>query len=409
MSASRKRLASRRFLPWVVLPCAAGIVVALGILGVGHGGPSSTNLDMRWLYLAGLYWHRGISAYAPTFSGPVDPWLSEAVARYDFAYPPQVAPLCLLLAACSPACARALMTAINTGAAVVLAAFSVRLAREPERRDALASRADSVWLVPALILGNPATAFVIWAGQTTLIVTAALVLGWYYSRQGRWLVGGLLLAVSTVKPQLSLLAMLWLALERRWLVLGAVGIGIVTLAAVPMAVSGPLDVFSEWAAAMRAYVSGPYNVLGSRMVFGLRNLLYAAGIDAPNLLPVPIVLCGILWHFRSSVADEDLLPILVSLALLFGFAHSYDIAALAPLVPAFWRHVHTRPAASLCALGSMLIVTFPNSLLEPYASQWLFHVRVLALSAVLCWLVLLSAKQAARQHMSGAGEILNAV
>src|SRR5262249_40031186 len=143
--------------------------------------------------------------------------------------------------------------------------------------------------------------------------------------------------------------------------------------------------------------------------FGLRNLLYAAGIDAPNLLPVPIVLCGILWHFRSSVADEDLLPILVSLALLFGFAHSYDIAALAPLVPAFWRHVHTRPAASLCALGSMLIVTFPNSLLEPYASQWLFHVRVLALSAVLCWLVLLSAKQAARQHMSGAGEILNAV
>src|SRR5262245_61491577 len=304
-------------------------MVALGILGVGHGGPSSANLDIRWLYLAGMYWHRGISAYAPTFSGPVDPWLREAVARYDFAYPPQIAPLCLLLAACSPACARGLMTALNIGSALILAAFSVRLAREPERRDAVL-RATPAWVVPALVLGNPSTAFVIWAGQTTLIATAALVLGWYYSRRGRCLVGGLLLAVSTIKPQLSVLAILWLALERRWLVLGAAVVGILTLAAVPMIVSGPLNVLSEWAAAARAYVGGPYNVLGSRMVFGWRNVLYLAGVDAPNLLPVGILLCGVLWHFRSNLADQDVLPILVSLALLFGFTHSYDIAALAP-------------------------------------------------------------------------------
>src|SRR5262249_27506490 len=237
----------------------------------------------------------------------------------------------------------------------------------------------------------------------------ALVLGWHYSRQGRWLIGGLLLAVSTIKPQLSLLALLWLALERRWLVLGAAGIGILALAAVPMVVSGPVEVFSEWGAATRAYVSGPYNVLGSRMVFGLRNLLYAAGIDAPNLLLAPILLCAVLWHFRSSVSDQDVLAILVSLALLFGFAHSYDIAALAPLVPAFWRHVRTRAAASLVALIAMAVVTFPNSLLESYASPWLLHARVLALCAVLFWLVLMSAKQVTRQHLSGAGQALRAV
>lgn len=409
MSASRKWLVSRSSLPWVVLLCAACIMVALGILGIGHGGWSSTNLDMRVLYLAGMYWHRGISAYSPTFLGPVDPWLREAVEGYDFAYPPQIAPLCLLLAACSPGGARALMAALNAGAALILAAFSLRLAREPKRSDGLVSRADSVWLVPALILGNPATAFVIWAGQTTLIVTAALVAGWHYARQGRWLLGGLLLAVSTMKPQLSLLALLWLVLERRWLVLAAAGIGVLTLAAVPMVVSGPLDVASEWVEATRAYVTGPYNVLGSRMVFGLRNLLYAAGVDAPSLLAMPILICVLLWCFRSSVTDEDVLPILISLALLFGFAHSYDIAALAPLVPAFWRHVHGRAVASLLALIAMAVVTFPNSLLVPYGSLWLLHARVLALSVVVCWLILMSAKQAARQHLRGTRESLQAV
>src|SRR5262249_40206032 len=150
-------------------------------------------------------------------------------------------------------------------------------------------------------------------------------------------------------PQLSLLAILWLALERRWLVLGMAGIGILMFAAVPMMVSGPLNVFSEWAAAARAYVGGPYNVLGSRMVFGWRNFLYSAGVHAPDLLPVGIIFCGLLWHLRSNLADRDVLPILVSLGLLFGFTHSYDMAALAPLVPAFWRHVHTRATASFLA------------------------------------------------------------
>ncbi len=80
------------------------------------------------------------------------------------------------------------------------------------------------------------------------------------------------------------------------------------------------------------------------MVFGLRNVLYVAGIDVPLLLPAALLIVGWLWYSLRSVAEEDLLAILVGLALLFGFSHSYDIAALIPLVPAFWRHVHARPA-----------------------------------------------------------------
>jgi Glycosyltransferase family 87 len=384
-----------RGLGWVILLAAVSLTVALGVFGMGHGGLADTNLDMRFLYLAGEVWRRGLSAYTHAPPGPVDPWLSDAMARYDFAYPPQIAPLCLLLAAWSPAGARILMTGLNVAAAALLAAVCLRLAREPEPHRGPPSADSSSLLIPALVIGNFATAFVIWAGQTTLIATLALMLGWQCARRDRWLIGGALLAVSTIKPQLSFLVMLWLVLERRWRALAAAAVSVVMLAAVPIAISGPIGVITEWSAAAGRYAGGPYNALGSRMIFGLGNVLAVAGIASSFLLPIAMLIVGSLWYYRASLADEDLLPLLVGLSLLFGFSHSYDIAALIPLVPAFWRHVHQRALASLLALSLMLVVTLPNSLLEPYVSPLLLHLRVAALSAAVCWLIAMSIKRVA--------------
>ncbi len=377
----------------VILLCAVGVTVALGLFGAGHGGLAQTNLDMRFLYLAGLYWREGLNAYVPGSVHPADPWLAEAVARYDFAYPPQIAPLCMLLAAWSPVGARALMTGLNLAAALGLAALSLRCARDPGRRSRAGLGDAAWWAIPALVLGNPSTAFVIWAGQTTLIVILALMLGWRLARRDRWLIGGLLLAIATIKPQVSALPMLWLVLERRWRVLAAAALGVAALAAVPLLISGPVQLMSDWSAAAWRYSAGSYNTLGSRMVFGLRNLLFVAGVDAPVLLPLALLILGWFWWSRASVVDDDVLPILVGMSLLFGFAHGYDIAALIPLIPAFWRHVHERAAASVLALGLMLIVTLPNSLLEPYVSPLLLHLRVLALCVAVGWLMAMSLRR----------------
>jgi hypothetical protein len=390
-----------RRLGWVILLVAVSLTVALGVFGVGHGGLADTNLDMRFLYLAGEVWRRGLSAYTHAPSGPVDPWLSDAMARYDFAYPPQVAPLCLLLAAWSPVGARILMTGLNVAAAAVLAAVCVYLAREPQPHAGPPPADSSSWFIPALVIGNFATAFVIWAGQTTLIATLALMVGWHCARRDRWMIGGALLAISTIKPQLSFLVMVWLVLERRWRVLAAAAAGVVVLAAVPIAISGPVGVITEWSAAAVRYASGPYNTLGSRMIFGLGNLLAVAGVSSSFLLPVPILVVGSLWYYRASFADEDLLALLVGLSMLFGFSHSYDIAALMPLVPAFWRHVHSRAIASLVALVLLLVVTLPNSLLEPYVSPLLLHLRVAGLFAALCWLLVMSAGRAGHRNRAG--------
>src|SRR5262249_56759100 len=117
------------------------------------------------------------------------------------------------------------------------------------------------------------------------------------------------------------------------------------------------------------------------------------GLVPPVLWPLALLIIGWLWWSRASVVDDDLLAILVGLSLLFGFAHSYDIAALVPLVPAYWRHVHGRPAASALALGLMVVVTLPNSLLEPYVSPLVLHLRVLALCVAVGWLMVMSLRR----------------
>jgi Glycosyltransferase family 87 len=384
-----------RGLGWVILLAAVSLTVALGVFGVGHGGLADTNLDMRILYLAGEIWHRGWSAYTHAPPGPADPWLSDAISGYDFAYPPQIAPLCLLLAAWSPVGARILMTGLNIVAAALLAALCVYLAREPQPDGGPPPADSSSLFIPAIVIGNFATAFVIWAGQTTLIATLALMVGWLCARRGRWLIGGALLAVASIKPQLSFLVMIWIVLERRWRVLAAAAVGVVVLAALPIAISGPLGVITEWSAAAVRYAGGPYNTLGSRMIFGLGNVLAIAGVGSSFLIAVAILVVGALWYFRASIADEDLLALLVGISLLFGFSHSYDIAALMPLVPAFWRHVHDRAPVSLLALSLMLVVTFPNSLLESYLPPLLLHLRVVALSVAVCWLIAMSIKRTA--------------
>jgi hypothetical protein len=102
-----------------------------------------------------------------------------------------------------------------------------------------------------------------------------------------------------------------------------------------------------------------------------------------------------LWYYRSSISDADILGILVAVSLLFGFTHSYDIAALTPLVPAFWRHVHGSPTGSVWALGLMLVITVPNSTFEPFHLPLLAQARVVALCAALTWLLAMSIRHAA--------------
>ena len=364
---------------------------------MGRGGNNGG--DTKFLYVAGLYWLEGLNAYAPEVTNQLGTNL-VGFERYDFAYPPQISPLCLLLASFSFAKAVVLMNALNLFCALVLAFFSVRSVKRPEVKTLKDPGPEPWWFIPALIIGNPFTTKVVNMGQTTLIAAAALVGGWYYARRDRWLVGGILIAIATIKPQLSLLVILWLLLERQWRLLGVTTVTIVIFSLAPMAISGPIDVFFDWFAVVKEYKEVSFNVVGSRHVFNLQGLFYIAGVDLPNLLPLAIILTCLLWWYRLKLLNDDILGILVAITLLFGFAHYYDLAAvLPPLIAAFWRHVRNSEGKTLVAICLMLAIFFMRpGLFDLFdtGNQYLVSASVLSplLLVSVIWLLVMSFKRA---------------
>jgi hypothetical protein len=376
------------------LLCACAVLVVKGLIGVGVSQSMGTNFDTKYLYVAGLSWLEGLNAYDPEVALRLGADLG--LGNFGFFYPPQIAPLCLLLAAFPWAKAKVVITLLNVFSAGVLAFFCVLLVKRPKVKMLKVPGSSPWWFIPAIIISNPITINVIWLGQTTLIAAAALVSGWYYAYRDRWVLSGILIAIASIKPQLSLLVILWLLLERRWQLLAVAAVTTLIFSLVPMAISGPIDVFLHWFASLGEHKNVFSNVLGSEAVFSIQNLLYAAGIKVPQLFPLAIVLTGLLWWYRSRLIIDDVIGILVAISLLFGLAHHYDLVVLAPLLAAFWRHLHNRPGAALVAIALMLAMLFPRAYLMTFVhNELLLQYRVPLLLGATIWLLVMSFKRRA--------------
>lgn len=375
------------------------ICIAFGFLGVGHDVGRGEYFDTRFLFLAGKYWLAGLDPYAPT--QVLDVGLGDFHQTFFMGYPPQASLLCMALALGSMRLATVLMDVLNVAC---LAAISwIGVATIEETVDPSVSTAQR-WYVPALVFGNLSTAFVLWIGQTSLVVTAALAASWYCARRDRDVAAGVLLALATIKPPLAMFVALWFLLERRWRLLAAASVAVLVLAAAPLLQHGPIGALRAWSGGIAQYMEASYNALTSRMVFGVRSLLLALGVGAPNLLGLGILATLVLFAFRARVVERDLIGVLVGCGLLFGYAHGYDLAALALVIPAFWCHLRGRPAAAGIALALLVGITFPNSVLERFDSAVLLHARVVLVLAALAWLVVLSA-EAARTKRRGSAQL----
>ena len=369
---------------WVRCACllsACVLLVIVSIIGFNQ------HFDTKYLYVAGLSWWEGSNAYDPNVASR----LGANQSLGSFFYPPQIAPLCLLLGAFPWTQAKVVMTLVNGISAGVLAYFSVLLVKQPQVKWLRVPGSGSVWFIPAIVLANPFTLNVMVLGQTTLIVAAALVGGWYYAYRDKWVLSGILIAISTVKPQLSLLVILWFILERRWRILAVAAVTTLIFCLVPMAVSGSIDVFIYWFNKLGKHKTIFANVLGTGGVFSLQDLLYAAGIKVPQLLPFGIVLTGLLWWYRSRVIIDDVIGLLMAIALLFGLAHHYDLVALAPMVAAFWRYVYNRPQVTWIALGLLVIILLPRNFVMTFIdSNLLLQYRIVLLLIMTIWLLVMS-------------------
>jgi hypothetical protein len=388
-------LAARRDVRVVTVTVAAALLLGLGVLGLGHA-PGDANIDARYFFLAGKFWGAGMNAYVPDGVPPGLPPMGDALELNDFAYAPTISALCLLVALGSFPLACAIMAALNLLSIAVIAWVGVQTIEEPGPHAAAPPACTAQrWFVPALVAGNLATIFVVWTGQSTLIVTAALAAAWHLARRGRPVLAGVALAFASTKPTLSAFVVLWFVLSRQWRVLLAMAPTALVFALPAMRAEGPVQVFLDWHAVIARYGMHWYNVIGTRMLFNLRSLFHAAGLETPDLFVVGLVVTLALWWSRRRVTERDVLPLLIGIAMLFGLAHSYDVAALSLLIPAFWRHLHRRPLGGLVALGLLFAITFPNSQLERFGSELLLHARVALTAGALVWLGMLSAAEAA--------------
>jgi hypothetical protein len=105
----------------MVLTLAVASAVAFGIVGIGRGGEAG-QADMGFLYAAGRCLGQGLSPYDPeSFAVCGKEW--PHLLGVPYAYPPQIAPLSILLSHLSYFWARIFISIINLTCAIGLAAL----------------------------------------------------------------------------------------------------------------------------------------------------------------------------------------------------------------------------------------------------------------------------------------------
>jgi hypothetical protein len=375
------------------LACGLIAMIMFGIVGVGQFNSQKSHGDMNGNRTLGQFWLNGLNGY------DTELWIqhrdNEGKKRRRatvVAYPPQAAPLFMLLGSFSFAVAKVIMIALNLFCVGVIAFFSLRLLKQADVKNLEAAW----WFIPALLMCNPYTFNVLWQGQTGLVVTAALIGSWYFAYRNQWILGGILIAIASIKPHLSILVILWLLLDRQWRLLAVAAVTVLVFSLVPMVVSGPIDVFLDWLTTVMRYQGHGVNQLGSPQIVTIQNMLYIGGLKGiPNLLPVGVILTGILWWYRSKFFTNDIFGILLGMMLLFGYGHVYDWIVLAPLIAIFWIHLYKSENMTkiMVAIGLMFIIFFPRRLLTytfpDQIPDLLLLYRTPVLLALVIWLLVM--------------------
>jgi hypothetical protein len=369
--------------------------IAFGIAGIGRPF-SDGQFDMSFLYVAGRCLRQGLSPYAPESFMVCShgiPWLSDD----PYAYPPQMGFLSITLSYLQLPWARVLITTVNLACIIGLAALCGSASKSETDIGVPDPAPEARWLIPALIVGNPFTAHILWMGQTTLIATSCLAAGWVGLRRGYVWLAGLLLGFGTIKPQIAAFVVFWLLLERRWKALTIAAAWILLLSSAEIAASGPIGAVTGWISAVSRYTQMWFNLLGNIHVFGVQNLLAGFGFDVPALFPVGLAAVVALWWFRRFIADRDILPLLIALSLLFVFSHDYDLSALAVMLPAFWRHLRGKEVPGLVGGVVLVLLFLPVRILH---DSLFAQYRVLIVLGLVMWLLVLNVRFARQQVAS---------
>ncbi|WP_449041006.1 glycosyltransferase family 87 protein [Paracoccus sp. (in: a-proteobacteria)] len=366
-----------------LLVLAVAALVAFGFLGVGRGG-GIYGFDMRYIHVAGEMWDNLQTPYdAADFKAHM-----KSIADFDseiFAYPPNSAPLAMVLSIGDLDYARLAMGALNIASILFLVLFLCNGALKAgaiDAADQARMRAD-ILFASAVVIGNPFTAHVVWMGQTTLVAAALLMGCWLLADRRRDILAGVLLGLSAFKPQLALLVGFWFLLDRRWSLLVAAAATTLAATAWPIIAAGIEGSWIAWIRSLGEYSDSEFNTATFRHVFGLRSVLASAGLETPSLMPLAAASVFLLYLMREGYESIWLIAAILIISALLFMAHDYDLAPAAVITYPLLRAARGRRTllATLAVLACILF--FPQRIWERLDLGVLARSRELALLALL--------------------------
>jgi len=210
-----------------------------------------------------------------------------------------------------------------------------------------------------IALALPLVAFSLLLGQVVMLLGAALALVWWCLRRGSPILGGIVLTLIAVKPQLAFL--------------------------VPLGLLAGLHVRAAvaWASATAALALVTLATVGTDGIAAyVSRLQHATGGLAAYQVPDDLTLPGLLGHGVAAAAAQLMVVIGIALAVFLGRARGpqwaialgvigsllitpfYHPDDMAILVPAAWLWMHTAPAAlertlMAAGLGGALLLGTP--------------------------------------------------
>ena len=376
----------------VMIITAITLAIMFGILGYGRlQGPQHFSLyDFNVFYLAGKTWLSGLNAYDATTAcnQVVGLWNPES---YDFAYPPHSAFLFMLLSVTNFEYSKLLLINLNIFCIIGFAYLCLKIYNFADDRKHYFLLDLKSSLLISIIVGNSVVTNVLWVGQTSIILSTALLASYYFYIRGREIRSGIFLAIALMKPQLAFTFLLWLLLEKKWKTLATSIISVVILSIVPISNRGIMNTILDWMHAMDNYLRTGSSV-GTWNLFGIQSALYDFGfqINTSIITICSILLVIIIHHFVGNINIFNLLGILTIIGFLFGrAAHQYDIIIVVSILPYYLRKISKSDLKKMLFLLLVVaIIIFPRNLLYLSDYRILHHHREIVLVIVLLFLLL---------------------
>jgi hypothetical protein len=371
--------ALRRALAWAVFAAALGHAVSLAVL-FRASPPQFRICDARLLYRAGRAFASGCDVYSVTSLDSCVPAGDAVPLPYvrPFAYPPQTLPLLKAWAMLPPAAANASVVFANVLALALLCAAMPRPGGR-RLRELFPEPALYCW---AAVIANPSALVTMILGQTSLLVTAIVVLAWRLRREGgRPFVAGLLYALAAMKPQLvvcPLACELALGRERRRFVAG-----LLAGTALPFLALGSaaLPLTLRWLRALPDYER--YNPLGAGSE-GVVALVHHAGLSLPVWGAALLALLALFALRRWKARPVELWEAgLVNAAFLC--VRPYDLVSISTIAPFVPGKLREGGLGGRVVLAGGLLLLFYGNKLVPGEDILRSPLSLLAVAAVMLY------------------------